>query len=180
VCHLTACPQPGGGHLRHIPRQPPYRDPCATSGSRPFLMSFSGLQEGPRMGSKVGLRMDSQGIEKGAPKGPERVLSKRISKDCFRKSCATLHRFVSRRVASHRVALHRVASHHIFSCRTPDGAHSPPEKLPLHSLRLRKLALQRCELELLRSHPKDERGSVREKGLCVWMCPTLLFRWLSP
>ena len=88
------------------------------------------------MEPKMGLRMDSQGIEKGAPKGPERVLSKRISKDCFPKSCATLHRFVSRRVASHRVALHRVASHHIFSCRTPGGAHSPPEKLPLHSLRL--------------------------------------------
>ena len=87
------------------------------------------------MEPKMGLRMDSQGIEKGAPKGPE-VLSKRISKDCFPKSCATLHHFVSRRVASHRVT-----SHHIFSCWTPGGAHSPPEKLPLHSLRslLRKL-----------------------------------------
>ena len=27
ILHLTACPQPGGGHLRHIPLQPPYRDP---------------------------------------------------------------------------------------------------------------------------------------------------------
>ena len=135
MAHLTACPQPGGGHLRHIPRQPRYYVVCARSGSRPILRSFSGLQEGPRMGPKMGLRMDSQGIEKGAPKGPERVLSKRISKDCFPKSCATLHRFVSRRVASHRVVLHRVTSHHIFSCRTPGGAHSPPEKLALHSLR---------------------------------------------
>ena len=67
------------------------------------------------MGPKMGLRMDSQETEKGAAKGPERVLSKRISKDCFPKSCATLHRFVSRRIASHRVALHRVASHHITS-----------------------------------------------------------------
>ena len=33
---------------------------------------------------------------------------------------------------------------------------------------LRKLALVPSELELLRSHPKDERGSVRE----IWaMCP---------
>ena len=45
---------------------------------------------------------------------------------------------------------------------------------------LRKLALQRCELELLRSHPKDERGSVREIGLWIWMDPTLHFLELSP
>ena len=44
---------------------------------------------------------------------------------------------------------------------------------------LRKLALQRCELELLRSHPKDERGSVREIGLCVWIEPTVHFSKLS-
>ena len=97
-------------------------DPCATSGPRPVLRSFSGFQEGPRTGPKMRLRMDSQGIEKGAPKGPERVLSKRISKDCFRKSCATLHRFVSYqlvsyRIASHRIASHRVASHRIVSRR---------------------------------------------------------------
>ena len=36
------------------------------------------------------------------------------------------------------------------------------------------------EPELLRSHPKDERGSVREIGLCVWMGPTLHFSELSP
>ena len=42
-------------------------------------------------------------------------------------------------------------------------------------LGLRKLALQRCELELLRSHPKDERGSVREIGLCDRMSATLHF-----
>ena len=40
---------------------------------------------------------------------------------------------------------------------------------------LRKLALQRCELELLRSHPKDQRGSVREIGLCDRVRPTLHF-----
>ena len=45
---------------------------------------------------------------------------------------------------------------------------------------LRKLALLPCELELLRSHPKDERGSVREIGLCARMCPTLHFSELSP
>ena len=33
---------------------------------------------------------------------------------------------------------------------------------------------------MLRSHPKDERGSVREIGLCVWMDPTLHFLELSP
>ena len=115
MCHWTAWSQPGGGHLRHIPLQPPYRDMWTRSGSRPILRSFSGLQEGSRMGPKMCLRMDSQGIEKGASKGPERMLSKRISRVCFPKSCATLHRFVSRRVASHRVALHRVASHHITS-----------------------------------------------------------------
>ena len=38
----------------------------------------------------------------------------------------------------------------------------------------------RRELELLRSHPKDERGSVREIGLCAWMFPTLHFSELSP
>ena len=51
---------------------------------------------------------------------------------------------------------------------------------PLVSSLLRKLALGRCELELLRSHPKDERGSVREIGLCVRMQPTLHFLELSP
>ena len=45
---------------------------------------------------------------------------------------------------------------------------------------LRKLALQRCELELLRSHPKDERGSVREIGLWIWIEPNLHFLELSP
>ena len=45
---------------------------------------------------------------------------------------------------------------------------------------LRKLALQRCELELLRSHPKDERGSVREIGLWDRMGATLHFLELSP
>ena len=45
---------------------------------------------------------------------------------------------------------------------------------------LRKLALQRCELELLRSHPKDERGSVREIGLCDRLEPNLHFLELSP
>ena len=38
----------------------------------------------------------------------------------------------------------------------------------------------RRELELLRSHPKDERGSVREIRLCVRMGPTLHFSRLSP
>ena len=47
---------------------------------------------------------------------------------------------------------------------------------------LRKLALGACdrELELLRSHPKDERGSVREIGLCDRMEPTPHFLELSP
>ena len=65
---------------------------------------------------------------------------------------------------------------------------SVEEMLPFHAdhqwgderLRLRKLALQRCELELLRSHPKDERGSVREIGLCVRMGATLHFLELPP
>ena len=51
--------------------------------------------------------------------------------------------------------------------------------LNLFSKKLRKLALQRCELELLRSHPKDERGSVREIGLWSRMFPTPLFLELS-
>ena len=45
--------------------------------------------------------------------------------------------------------------------------------------KLRKLALRRCELELLRSHPKDERGSVREIGLCEGVIQTLHFSRLS-
>ena len=45
---------------------------------------------------------------------------------------------------------------------------------------LRKLALVPSELELLRSHPKDERGSVREIGLCDRMFATLHFLELSP
>ena len=58
------------------------------------------------------------------------------------------------------------------------GGGSPPGLL---ALRLRKLALGRSrELELLRSHPKDERGSVREIGLWGRMCPTLHFLELSP
>ncbi len=36
------------------------------------------------------------------------------------------------------------------------------------------------ELELLRSHPKDERGSVREIGLCDLVCPNPHFLELSP
>ena len=45
---------------------------------------------------------------------------------------------------------------------------------------LRKLALQRCELELLRSHPKDERGSVREIGLWLRMFANLHFSSYPP
>ena len=43
---------------------------------------------------------------------------------------------------------------------------TPRVQIPGYTLR--KLALGACdrELELLRSHPKDERGSVREIGLC--------------
>ena len=44
---------------------------------------------------------------------------------------------------------------------------------------LRKLALVPSELELLRSHPKDERGSVREIGLPSTMVATLHFLELS-
>ena len=46
---------------------------------------------------------------------------------------------------------------------------------------LRKLALGACdrELELLRSHPKDERGSVREIGLWDRMFATPHFLELS-
>ena len=36
------------------------------------------------------------------------------------------------------------------------------------------------ELELLRSHPKDERGSVREIGLWILIAPTPHFLELSP
>ena len=45
---------------------------------------------------------------------------------------------------------------------------------------LRKLALAPSELELLRSHPKDERGSVREIGLWNRIEATLHFLKLSP
>ena len=38
----------------------------------------------------------------------------------------------------------------------------------------------RRELELLRSHPKDERGSVREIGLCDWILANVPFSRLSP
>ena len=53
--------------------------------------------------------------------------------------------------------------------RTPSLAELPLHFFSgvTHLFTLRKLALRRCELELLRSHPKDERGSVREIGL--WM-----------
>ncbi len=40
--------------------------------------------------------------------------------------------------------------------------------------KLRKLALRRCELELLRSHPKDERGSARKNGSVFGWNSTLL------
>ncbi len=48
--------------------------------------------------------------------------------------------------------------------------------------RLRKLALRLCELELLRkaSPLGDERGSVREIGLCDRIDATLHFLELSP
>ena len=45
---------------------------------------------------------------------------------------------------------------------------------------LRKLALQRCELELLRSHPKDERGSVREIRPGSRVVPNPSFSWVRP
>ena len=59
------------------------------------------------------------------------------------------------------------------------GWRSDTHKMHAPNTQLRKLALQRCELELLRSHPKDERGSMREIGLCVRMEPTLHFLELS-
>jgi len=46
-------------------------------------------------------------------------------------------------------------------------------------LQLRKLALQHSPWELFRSHPKDERGSVREIGLWIRIAPTLHFLELS-
>ena len=45
---------------------------------------------------------------------------------------------------------------------------------------LRKLALVPSELELLRSHPKDERGSVREIGLWLRMDGNLHFSSYPP
>ena len=108
MAHLTAWPQPGGGHLRHIPLQPPYRDPCLTAGPRPISRSFSELQEGARTGPQMGLRRaDSQReLKEGS--------QSRISRGSFPKSSATSHRFVSCRVASHRVALMFDQDHKAF------------------------------------------------------------------
>ena len=59
-----------------------------------------------------------------------------------------------------------------------DGAIGNPRGCPrITEARTGRL---RRELELLRSHPKDERGSVREIGLCLWMATTLHFSRLSP
>ena len=57
--------------------------------------------------------------------------------------------------------------------RTPSRA-----ELPLHSSQVTEARTGR-ELELLRSHPKDERGSVREIGLASTMRPTPHFLELS-
>ena len=141
MCHLTAWPQPGGGHSRHIPLQPPYRDPRPTAGPRLILRSFSGIQEGPQKKPKMSLRMDPQRDRKGTPEGN----SKRALKDGFQR--IVFQKVVQHRIASYRVALHRIASRE-RSIRTTKrsrnrsrayrstryNALSPYEKLPLHSL----------------------------------------------
>merc|ERR1711918_27113 len=51
---------------------------------------------------------------------------------------------------------------------------------PVRKREITEARAKRCELKLLRSHPKDERGSVREIGLCVIRIgPTLHFLELS-
>ena len=100
LLHLTAWSQPGGGHLRHIPLQPPYRDPCATSAGPPISRSFSELQEGARTGPKMGLRRDRKRTPKGSSKS---ALKAGFQEVVFRK-------VLQHRIASYRVALHRIAS----------------------------------------------------------------------
>ena len=99
LLHLTAWPQPGGGHLRHIPRQPPYRDLWTRSAGPPISRSFSELQKGPQKGPKMGLRMDLQRDRKRTPKG---IQSKDL-KDGFQG-------FVFRKVVQYRFASLRIAS----------------------------------------------------------------------
>ena len=104
LLHLSAWPQPGGGHLRHIPYEPPYRDPCATAGARLISRSFSGLQKGPQKGPKMGLRMDLQRGRKRTPKGTQnKDLKGGFQRFVFRK-------IVQYRTASLRIRLHRIAS----------------------------------------------------------------------
>ena len=146
MAHWTAWSQPGGGHLRHIPHQPPYWGSWTTAGARPTSRSFSELQKEARTGPKT----DSQReLKEGS--------QSRISRGCFPKSSATSHRFLSCRVVSHRVALTFDKDHKAFKKqkqgrpeyslqRTP-----PPEKLPLHSLRFYFRGYGSCMDALARS-----------------------------
>ncbi len=113
--HLTAWPQPGGGHLRHIPLQPPYWGSWPTAGGPAHFEVIFGAPEGSPNGTE-------NGSQNGPPKGPktdsQRELKEgsqsRISRGCFPKSSSTSHRFLSCRVASHRVALTFDQDHKAF------------------------------------------------------------------
>ena len=134
MAHLTAWSQPGGGHLRHIPLQPPYRDPCATSAGPPILRSFSGVQEGPRTRPRMSLRMDPKGTENGLPKGAQRGLSKPDFKRLFSEKFCNIASLdiVSRCIASRRANV-RSGSKSVQETEAGQTellftAHSPPLK----------------------------------------------------
>ena len=141
MAHLSAWPQPGGGHLSHIPLGPPYRDIWTRSGSRPILRSFSELQEGARTGPKMSRRMDPKGTKNGLPKGAQRGLSKTDFKWLLSETLCNIAwpLIVSRCIASRRASFDQ--DHKAFKKQRQGRPEYflqrslPPEKLPLHSLR---------------------------------------------
>ena len=125
--------------------------------SRPISRSFSELQEGPRTGPKMSLRMDPKGTENGLPKGAQRGLSKPDFKRLFSEKFCNIASLliVSRCIASCRA---NVRSGPQSVQETEAGqtgvlvtTHSPP----LKSFRCIHSGCFSLQLKLTRSHPKD-------------------------
>ena len=112
MAHLTAWSQPGGGHLRHIPHQPPYWGSWTRIAGPPISRSFSGIQEGARIGPRMGFRMD---LQRDRERTPKKGTQSKDLKDGFQGF--VFRKVVQCRIASYRVALHRIASRCIVSHR---------------------------------------------------------------
>ena len=140
MAHLTAWNQPGGGHLRHIPRQPP----CDSRlGPGPFRGHFRSSKREPERDRKWVSEWTSKETDNGLPKGAQRGLSKPDFKRLFSEkffniaSLLIVSRCIASRRANVRSGPQSVQETEAGQTGVLVTTHSPPpEKLPLHSLRL--------------------------------------------